>query len=291
MDAMTKRPTFKESWLTGEIPFHPALQMAMRNAILRAREVLAGCQEETVRGLWDTLDTVLKEVLRKSPILPPGVSDPQTLGELLRTPFERKTGDSIGAFSLHIAKPDPDLQRILEEVSGEKIVATLVLGEVDRGNVLTAIEWAALKLDPIRYNENILPEYDWPTPARHLYLMDKISLEALALEKQTKTIVPKEMGRKGGSSGKRGVGPAKHAIRRVSEKIGSTKSNKVINAFDNADLMADLKDALSDPIRLEVLGVDYEKKEIRYRRLSDGRDDKFTFKTLQNHLSKINKTR
>ncbi len=284
---MTKRPTFKESWLTGEIPFHPALQMAMRNAILRAREVLAGCQEETVRGLWDTLDTVLKEVLRKSPIPPPGVSDPQTLGELLRTPFETKTGDSIGAFSLHIAKPDPHLQRILEEVSGEEIVATLVLGEVDRGNVLTAIEWAALKLDPIRYNENILPEYDWPT-TRHLYLMDKISLEALALEKQTETIVPREMGRKGGSRRKkRREDVVKHAIRRVSEKIDSTKSHEVFNAFADADLMADLRESLSDPVRLTVMGVDYEKKEIRYRRLSDGKDGKFTFKTLQNNLSEI----
>ncbi len=287
MDAMTKRPTFKESWLTGEIPFHPALQMAMRNAILRAREVLAGCQEETVRGLWDTLDTVLKEVLRKSPIPPPGVSDPQTLGELLRTPFERKTGDSIGAFSLHIAKPDPHLQRILEEVSGEEIVATLVLGEVDRGNVLTAIEWAALKLDPIRYNENILPEYDWPTPARHLYLMDKISLEALALEKQTKTIVPKEMGRAGGSRGRRGEGPVMRAVRRVVEEIGSTKPSEVIKAFFNAGVMKNLQAARIDPVLIDVQEVDPETKEIHYRRLPDGEEGKLTFKTFQNHLSDI----
>ncbi len=59
MDAMTKRPTFKESWLTGEIPHHPTLGSALLNAVLRAREVLTGQQEKTVHARWDTLHTVL----------------------------------------------------------------------------------------------------------------------------------------------------------------------------------------------------------------------------------------
>ena len=73
----------------------------------------------------------------------------------------------------------------------------------------------------------------------------------------------------------------------MSEEIGSTKPSEVFNAFADAELLVDLTESLSDPVRLTVMGVDYEKKEIRYRRLSDGKDGKFTFKTLQNHLSEI----
>ncbi len=281
---MTKRPTFKESWLTGEVPLHPTLQMALHNAVLRAREVLAGQQEKTVRELWDTLDTVLEKVGKRAFSL-------TEIGALLVAPWagrEDSRQDSYRVFVIH--KSDPDIQRILDKVPKEEVVATLILGEVDRGNIHTAVEWAAAELDPIREKENLLPDKDPYLAATRL--LPKAIRETWELKEQAKNKAAAEMGSKGGSRGKkRREDVVKHAIRRVSEKIGSTKSNKVINAFDNADLMADLKDALSDPIRLEVLGVDYEKKEIRYRRLSDGRDDKFTFKTLQNHLSKINKTR
>ena len=123
--------------------------------------------------------------------------------------------------------------------------------------------------------------------ARHLYLMDKIGLEALALEKQTKTIVPRDMGRKGGSSSKRGEGPVKHAIRLVSEEIDSTKASEVFDAFADVELMADLEESLSDSIRLTVLEVDHEKKEIHYR-LPDGKEGKITYHNLQNRLSEIN---
>ncbi len=51
--------------------------------------------------------------------------------------------------------------------------------------------------------------------------------------------------------------------------------------------MADLTESLSDPIRLDVLEVDHEKKEIRYR-LPDGKENTRKFKTLQTYLSEIN---
>ncbi len=51
--------------------------------------------------------------------------------------------------------------------------------------------------------------------------------------------------------------------------------------------MADLEESLSDSIRLTVLEVDHEKKEIHYR-LPDGKEGKITYHNLQNRLSEIN---
>lgn len=95
------------------------------------------------------------------------------------------------------------------------------------------------------------------------------------------------MGYKGGSSSKRGEGPVKHAIRLVSEEIDSTKASEVFDAFADVELMADLEESLSDSIRLTVLEVDHEKKEIHYR-LPDGKGGKITYHNLQNRLSEIN---
>ncbi len=159
------------------------------------------------------------------------------------------------------------------------------MAEVDHGHVYAAIE-AASELDPIQKNI-ISAEIG---SADSTYIASDIADALLELERQTKTIVPKEMGRKGGSSGRRGEGPVKHAIWRVSREIGSRKPSVVFDAFDDAELMADLKESLSDPIQLTVLEVDHEKKEIHYR-LPDGKEGTFKFKTLQTYLSKINKTR
>ncbi len=73
----------------------------------------------------------------------------------------------------------------------------------------------------------------------------------------------------------------------MSEEIGSAKSNEVFNAFADPELMVDLTESLSDPIRLTVLEVDHEKKEIRYR-LPDGKENTRKFKTLQTYLAEIN---
>ena len=73
----------------------------------------------------------------------------------------------------------------------------------------------------------------------------------------------------------------------MSEEIGSTKPSEVFNAFADAELLVDLTESLSDPIRLDVLEVDHEKKEIRYR-LPDGKENTRKSKTLQTYLSEIN---
>ncbi len=72
----------------------------------------------------------------------------------------------------------------------------------------------------------------------------------------------------------------------MSEEIGSTKPSEVFDVFADAERMADLEESLSDPIRLTVLEVDPETKEIHYR-LPDGKEDTFKFKTLQTYLSEI----
>ena len=275
---MTKRPTFKESWLTGEVPLHPTLQMALHNAVLRAREVLAGQQEKKVRELWDTLDTVLEKVGKRAGSL-------TEIGALLVAPWagrEDSRPDSYRVFVIH--KSDPDIQRILDKVPKEEVVATLILGEVDRGNIHTAVEWAAAELDPIREKDNLLPDKDPFLAATQL--LPKAIRETWELKEQAKKKTAKEMGRKGGSSGKREEGPVKHAIRRVSREIGSRKPSEVFKAFADAELMKDLEESRSDPILLDVQGVDDETKEIYYR-LPDGKEGKITYHNLQNRLSEI----
>ena len=141
---MTKRPTFKESWLTGEIPGHPIVGGALYNAVLHAREVLAGQQEKTIRKLWDILNTILEK--RRSHQGP----TPSSLRRLFFA-FLVREGASYALFARLRLKKDPDIQRILNEVPEEKVLATLILAEVDRGHVHAAIE-AASELDPIQKN-------------------------------------------------------------------------------------------------------------------------------------------
>ncbi len=284
---MPKSPTFKESWLTGEIPDHPTLGNALYNAVLRAREVLAGQQEKTIRKLWDILNTVLEHHRSQEPT-------PSDVQGLLFASVFREGGSYQTFFWLRV-KGDPDIKRILDKVPEQKILAVFVLAEVDRGHVHAAIE-AASELDPIQEK---IPAYlssdDTDRPyidTDRAYILRNIEAEVLELEKQTKKKTAKQMGREGGLSGKRGEGPVRHAIRRVSEKIGSRVPNKVLRAFLNKKVMVDLEESLSDPVHLKVLEVEWEtpKKWIHYR-LRDGTEGKLTYHTLQTYLSDINKTR
>jgi hypothetical protein len=90
-----------------------------------------------------------------------------------------------------------------------------------------------------------------------------------------------------GGTGKRGRrGALWLAIERICKEINSRHWDDVLLALDNADLMADVYHAASNPIDIEVTEVDELDKFLRYR-TRGGADKEVSFARLKNILAEI----